>query len=70
MREHVHEIYNSNIKVVARQRLQLLQEFLSPSRVVYLMVAEGVMPPVSPNMLLNQRSLVKILSFLLVLVYP
>ena len=70
MAEHVDEVDYDNVQVVRLQRIELLQELVGAGRVVYLMVREGFTAPVTLELRLDQRSFVKVLAFLFVLVDP
>ena len=70
MGKHINEIEYDDIQVVFLQRLQLRQEALGLSRRVNFMVRETVMPAVTVNLRLDERSFIEVLPFLFILINP
>ena len=70
MTEHVDEVEDHHVEVVLLQRVELLQQLVGLLRGVDLVIREGVTPAVALQLRLDERFLVKVLAFLLVLVDP
>ena len=70
MTEHVDEVHHEHVEVVVLQVVQLLQEAVAGSRVVHLMIGEGVLAAVAVEEGLDERSFIQVLPFLLVLIDP
>ena len=70
MTEHIDEVKHHDIQVVLLHRLQLRQQFIRLRRRVNLMIRERVLPAIAFQLGTNQRLLVQVLAFLLVLVDP
>ena len=70
MREHIYEVYYYNIQIISRKRIHLLQEFVACHRVVDFMIRETVVATIALYLSFYQRTLVEVLAFFLVFVYP
>ena len=65
MREHVDEVDDEHIQVVALAFVVMFQELVGSCRIVHLVIAEAVVLAVSVQLGLDERLLVEVLAFLL-----
>ena len=68
--KHVDEVEHHHVEVVALQLVEALQEFLRRGGIVNLVVGKSVVAAEAVELCLQQRRLVEVLAFLVVLVNP
>ena len=70
MRQHIYKVDYHHIEVVLTHILELLHQFLAASRVIHLVIREGVAATITLQLGLNERCLIEILAFVLVFIHP
>ena len=70
MRKHIHEVQHNHIQLITSKRRDRSQQFLSILGIVYFIIWEGIFLTEPIDLGLNQWSLIQILTFLALLIYP
>ena len=70
MREHVDEVDDHHVKIVAQELVEASQQSLHRLRVVDFMIAEGVVSAIALDLRRNELLLIKVLSFFFAFIDP